>query len=154
MNQLPFSDDEEVAAIASGLFERTLPKAAWTHRAHFAATIWVLMRRPDLEAERVLPAAIRAYNEATGVANTDDSGYHETITLASIRAARAFVAEHRSDTPFRVCNALMRSSLGTSDWLLRYWSHGVLFSRIARRAWVAADLQEAPFYGSTRRGLT
>jgi hypothetical protein len=145
MNASTFSQDDEVAAIARGLFERTLPKARWTHRAHFAAAIWVLMRRPELEAEAVLPRTIRAYNESTGVANTHDGGYHETITLASIRAARAFIAAYKCDEPFRVCNALMDSSLGRSDWPLRYWSRAVLFSREARKAWVDPDLHGLPW---------
>jgi hypothetical protein len=84
-----FTCDEEVVEIGRGLFDRTLPKSRWTHAAHFAAAIWVLMCRPDLEAPIALPPAIRAYNESTGVANTDTGGYHETITQASIRAARA-----------------------------------------------------------------
>lgn len=145
MNASTFSQDDEVAAIARGLFERTLPKARWTHRAHFAAAIWVLMRRPELEEEAVLPRTIRAYNESTGVANTHDGGYHETITLASIRAARAFIATYKCDEPFRVCNALMDSSLGRSDWPLRYWSRAVLFSREARKAWVDPDLHGLPW---------
>jgi hypothetical protein len=103
------------------------------------------MRQPELEAEAVLPDTIRAYNESTGVANTHDGGYHETITLASIRAARAFITACKSDEPFRVCNALMDSSLGTSDWPLRYWSREVLFSRDARMAWVDPDLHTLPW---------
>src|SRR5579862_6067629 len=88
-----FASDEEILTIGHGLLDRTLPKTVWTHAAHFAATLWLLRCRPEIEIEREMPGFIRAYNEATGGANTDTSGYHETITQASIRAARAFLGE-------------------------------------------------------------
>jgi hypothetical protein len=62
----PFDSDDEVAAIGSGLIDLTLPKSAWTHAAHFAATIWLLSCRNDLDAARDMPQLIRRYNEATG----------------------------------------------------------------------------------------
>lgn len=140
-----FTCDDDVVAIGRGLFDRTLPKRAWTHAAHFAAAVWVLTCRPDLEAVVVLPPAIRAYNESTGVANTEAGGYHETITLASIRAARAFIAAHPSTRPFETCNALLASPLGRSDWLLAYWSRECLFSTEARKTWSDPDLRALPF---------
>src|ERR1700744_4988223 len=88
----PFASDAEIVEIGEGLLDRTLPKPRWTHAAHFAAAVWILLRRPDLTPERDLPGIIRAYNAATGVANTDTSGYHETVTQASLGAARAFLA--------------------------------------------------------------
>ena len=140
-----FTCDADIDAIGHGVIDRTLPKPAWTHAAHFAAAIWILERRPDLDASLAMPGLIRAYNEATGVANTDTTGYHETITQASIRAARAFLVDRRSDPLFVTCNALMASSLGKSDWLLTYWSRARLFSVEARRSWVEPDVQELPF---------
>jgi hypothetical protein len=81
-----FSSDTDIARIGLGVLHRTLPKSEWTHAAHFAAAFWILTS--DMDATREMPRLIRAYNEATGVANTDASGYHETITLVSLRAAR------------------------------------------------------------------
>ncbi len=87
----PFTSNDEIAAIARALADRTLPKPAWTHAAHFASALWLF--HAEVEFVREMPGMIRAYNEATGVANTDTSGYHETITMASLRAARAFLRE-------------------------------------------------------------
>jgi hypothetical protein len=92
-----------------------------------------------------MPKIIRAYNEATGVMNTDTTGYHETITLASLRAARAWL-EARPRAPLhKSLNQLLASAYGRSTWLLTYWSKPVLFSVSARRAWVEPDLQALPF---------
>jgi hypothetical protein len=141
----PFNSDDEIAAIGSGLLDRTLPKSAWTHAAHFAAAIWLIACRKDLDVAREMPHFIRAYNEATGGANTDTDGYHETITQASIRAARAFLLRYPGSSLFDTCNALMKSPLGEPDWLLAYWSRPLLFSVTARRIWVEPDIQSLPF---------
>ncbi len=139
-----FSSDAEIEHIGRGLLDRSLPKAEWTHAGHFAAACW-LLRRPDMNAMRDMPGLIRAYNEATGVPNTDTSGYHETITLGSLRAARAWLAG-RPDTPLHTAlNELLSSEYGRSDWLLAYWSRPVLFSVAARRGWVEPDVQALPF---------
>jgi hypothetical protein len=139
-----FNDDAEIEHIAHGLIDRTLPKPEWTHAAHFAAAVW-LLSRAERAAFAQLPGLIRAYNESTGVANTDDGGYHETITLASLRAARAWLAAHPGVPLFELVNTLLAREYGSSDWLLRYWSRPLLFSVAARRTWVAPDLKPLPF---------
>ena len=141
----PFTSDEEISLIGLGLLDRTLPKCVWTHAAHFAATLWLLRCRPDVEISRAMPGIIRGYNEATGGANTQTSGYHETITQASIRAARAFLVEAPPGPLFVTCNALMRSRFGSPDWLLEYWTRPRLFSVEARREWLEPDIKRLPF---------
>lgn len=142
---IQFVSDDEIAAIGRGLLELSLPKPRWTHAAHFAAALWLIACRPDLDAAHAMPGFIRAYNEATGVANTDVAGYHETITQASLRAARSFLRADPGRSLFATCNALMASPLGRSDWLLRHWTRARLFSTEARRAWVEPDLEPLPF---------
>ena len=148
---LPFTSDDEILEIGHGLIHRTLPKSAWTHAAHFAAAIWLLASYPEIDVVHRLPNIIRAYNEATGVANTDTSGYHETITLVSIRAASSFLAKDRQRPLFVTCNELMASPLGRSEWLLTYWSRPRLFSVEARRTWVEPDIQALPFPGGSKK---
>ncbi len=141
-----YASESDVHRIGCGLIDRTLPKHEWTHAAHFAAALWLIRYRPDIRPERDLPDLIRRYNEATGGENTDSAGYHETITQASLRAARAFLGAHEPETPvFAIVNALMESPLGRSDWLLAYWSKPLLFSKEARRCWVDPDLRPLPF---------
>lgn len=139
-----FTSDADIARIGTGVLERSLPKSEWTHAAHFAAAFWIL-RRPELNAVRDMPGLIRAYNEATGVRNTETTGYHETITLASLRAASAWLAA-RPEKPLHVAlEELLASHYGRSDWMLAHWSKEVLFSVAARRTWVEPDLKPLPF---------
>ena len=133
---MPFMSDVELIAIGQGLIDLTLPRIHWTHDAHFVAALWLI----ETGRSATMPAMIRAYNESVGVANTDHSGYHETITQASLQVARAFRLEREHLPLFRVCNELMESPLGRSSWLLKYWSKELLFSVEARRRWVEPDL--------------
>ena len=98
-----------------------------------------------MDASRDLPSLIRAYNAHVGGVNSDTAGYHETITQASIRASRAFLAAHPQCALAECCNALMASALGDPDWLLEYWSRERLFSTEARGTWVEPDLAPLPF---------
>jgi hypothetical protein len=141
----PFDSDAEIGALASAVLDRSLPKPAWTHAAHFATAAWLLECRKELDAAREMPHIIRAYNEATGVANTDSAGYHETITQASLRATRAFISAHPALPLFAAVNELLRSPLGQPEWLLQYWSRERLFSVAARRHWLEPDLAPLPF---------
>ena len=139
-----FSSDAEIEHIGRGLLDRSLPKIEWTHAAHFAAALWML-RRPEMHAERDMPWLIRGYNEATGVPNTDAGGYHETITLGSLRAARAWLVSRPGMALHAALRELLASDYGRPDWLLAYWSKPVLFSAAARRVWVEPYLQQLPF---------
>ena len=140
---LPYSD-ADIDRIGRGLRDRTLPKSEWTHSAHFAAAFW-LLRQPGADAMRDMPGLIRAYNEVSGVVNSDTSGYHETITVASLRAAMGWL-DARTDEPLgATLRQFLAARYGRSDWLLEHWSRPVLFSVTARRRWVEPDLKPLPF---------
>jgi len=142
----PYASDAEIERLAHGLLACSLPKAEWTHAAHFAATLWLMRHRPDLDLPAALPGIIRAYNESVGGRNTDTEGYHETITQASLAAARTFLAGRPDAEPLRATvAALMASPLGKPDWILAFWSRELLFSTPARRGWVEPDLQALRF---------
>lgn len=137
-----YETEADIARIGEGFLGCTLPKSEWTHGAHWAAAFWVMRNRPDIEPERDMPDLIRRYNESTGGENTETAGYHETITQASLRVARAFLAQADNGiTIVELCNRLFASPYGRSDWLLDYWSRDVLFSVRARREWTPPDLK-------------
>jgi len=141
-----FTTDGQIDRIGRRLIDLTLPVVEWTHSAHLAVAAWITVARPDLVAARDLPGIIRAYNEATGVPNTDTRGYHETITQANLRAVRAFVAAQPAGTRLhQACNRLLVSPLGDKSWLLAHWSEPVLFAPVARRQWVEPDLAPLAF---------
>ena len=139
-----FTTDTEIDCLARGMIDRSLPKSAWTHAAHFATALWLLKHR-GLHAMREMGPLIMAYNEVTGVANTDTGGYHETITLASLRAAHSWLVKRPDASLHVVLGEMLASPIGRSDWVFRYWSRPLLFSVAARRSWVEPDLAALPF---------
>lgn len=84
-----FSNDAEIARAGRKFLDLSLAKQEWTHAAHFAVTLWLMRHHPARNLQIEMPGLIRAFNEATGTPNTDMGGYHETITRASLAAARS-----------------------------------------------------------------
>jgi hypothetical protein len=141
-----FANEAEIIRIGEGLVARTLPRADWTHAAHFAAALWLMRYRPQTDAAEIMPGLIRGYNESVGGVNDDSGGYHETITLASLRAARGVFNAYPPQMPvYRIVNALLSTNLANPNWLLEYWSRERLMSVEARRNWVEPDLKTLPF---------
>lgn len=141
-----FSTEAEIIEIGEGLLACTLPKPRWTHEAHLAACLYLMLRRTDIRLEAELPAIIRRYNVSVGTQNTDTGGYHETITQFYIRLVRAFAAEATpGESLLPLCNRLLADERGRRDYPLRFWSRDVLFSVPARRGWVGPDLCSPPF---------
>jgi len=139
-------DEATIERVALGMIDRILPKSEWTHAGHFAAALWLCRHRRELTEADEIRRLISRYNEATNTANTDTGGYHHTITLASMRGAADYLANHPENEPLYVVHsALMASQYGHPDWLLAYWSREALFSVPARRGWVEPDLASLPF---------
>ncbi len=126
------TEDEAIRLIED--FEHLrLPKPQWTHEAHVVVCRATLQRMGPADALDHLRRAIRAYNETTGVANTDTSGYHETLTAYYVGAVDA--ASPTSLDELVAHPACARTAP------LRHWSRARLFSVEARRAWAAPDLE-------------
>jgi hypothetical protein len=98
------------------------------------------LRHTAEEALALLRVRIQTYNESRETANTDNSGYHETITRFYVRVIDRFL---RSSDPThgieRLAEDLIRR-YGEKELPLRYYSRVRLFSVAARRHWVEPDL--------------
>lgn len=135
--------DIEIERIALLVLSAELPRPEWTHEAHFALALWCVRNRPDLAEGEAMRDMIMRLNTFHGTANTDTTGYHHTITLASLRAAGAL--HDPASSLAGVLAGLMSSRFGSSGWILEHWSRERLFSPEARRAWVEPDLASLPF---------
>ena len=140
-----FHSDAEIEHLGEGLLARTLKREEWTHEAHLAATTYLLLKRPDIDLDKMLPDIIRKYNESVGGVNSDSEGYHETITRVFLRGVRLFLAEADLKQPLHeLVNELLLSPMGRRDWPLRFYSPQRLFSVEARREWIPPDLRSIP----------
>jgi len=123
----------------------TVPKQEWTHQAHLCVGAWHVHHYGREEALARLRAGIRALNDSHGTANTETSGYHETITVAYVRILDGFLRTFDAGVPFedRV-RQLVSGPLADRALLLRYWSKERLLSPAARLGWVPPDLAPLP----------
>jgi hypothetical protein len=141
----PFASDAAIRGVGERMLARTLPKAEWTHEAHLATTLWLIVERPDIAPERDLPGLIRRYNESVGGVNSDTEGYHETITQCFLAGVRGYLARTDSAMPLvDKVNGLLQADEGRRDWPLRFYSRERLFSVEARRGWVTPDVAALP----------
>ena len=136
--------DFNIVRIVDGLRARTLPKPEWTHGAHLCAGTGLLHEVGLARAEAEMPGIIRRYNAATGVPNTDEEGYHHTITLFYLRAIDGFLSS-RWEEPVGACASdVLQSALAHRAFPLRFYSKALLFSVEARRGWSAPELKALP----------
>lgn len=93
-----------------------------------------------------MPGLICDYNAATGTANTYSEGYHETITIASLRATRHVLDSKPEEQPLYVAvNSILQSELGSPKWPFQFWTRDCLFSVAARKTWIEPDLAPLPY---------
>ena len=140
-----YTTEASLDALADSVLNARLSHAEWTHAAHFAFALWMLRHRPDASDAESFRAIITRLNEAHGTPNTDSSGYHHTITAASLAAAAAVLSDAGEAPLPEVLAALMTGPLGKFDWIFAHWSPEVLFSVPARRGWVEPDLVPLPW---------
>lgn len=131
----------ETERIARALIDRSLPKADWTHHAHLRAGLWHVLEHGPFEAMERLRARICAYNESVGTANTDTSGYHETITRFYVVIIDRFLSTVDRTADPDVLADLLIAQYGDRRLPLHHYSEKRLFSPVARRAWVEPDLR-------------
>src|SRR6476620_8058730 len=140
-----WTSDAQLDDFVARFHERTLPKSEWTHAAHLSVGAWHVHRYGVEEAVNRLRQGIRALNDSHGTANTDSSGYHETITRAYAHLIAEFLSEQREGTLAQRVGALLASPLAHKNALLEYYSKERLMSVAARGEWSGPDLK--PFTG-------
>lgn len=130
--------------LVEAFIARQLPKRDWTHEAHLRVGLWHILRFANGTALVLLRQRIRAYNEATGVANTATAGYHETITRFYLHMIRRFVESVDASRPIDELAAALLEQCGDRSLPMRYYSRDRLFSAAARNGWAEPDLAPLP----------
>jgi hypothetical protein len=140
----PFAESTETLEKFVLDWERgTLPKTQWTHGAHVGVAAYFACDYASAALVQIMRLGIRHYNLASGGANTEDHGYHETLTRFWAEAVGSFVREGRFVSRLEaVRNTLVRFG-ERSDYYRSFYSFDVVQDREARRAWVSPD-REVP----------
>ena len=137
--------------IANALINKTLPKSEWTHHAHLQTGLWHVLHHDAATAMNLMRERIRAYNLCTGVANTDTTGYHETITCFYLIVIRAFTQKCPPDMDIDALAAAGLLIIGSSR--IKEQPDGQLSMNKAMLIGAVQGLC-LPFRGFSRSGAT
>lgn len=135
-----WDSSEEIAAFIQAFEACTLPKPRWTHQAHLVVGLWYVLHYGKEEAAPLVRNGIRRYNEAVGTPNTDDSGYHETITIFYIWFIDRFLTHTDRQRPLAEIVYELLAKHSDRNLPLQYYSRERLMSVAARREWLEPDL--------------
>lgn len=136
----PFAADEVALEQFVDEWERgTLPKKFWTHGAHVGVASYFAFEYPEDVLVRVMRLGIRHYNLASGGVNTEDHGYHETLTRFWAREVGEFVRGGRFGSRLEAVRAALAQFGEASGHYRRFYNLDVVQDRRARREWVAPD---------------
>jgi hypothetical protein len=133
------SDEQDLAEFIEQFEQGTLAKPIWTHAAHLAVGTWYLLTLPEETAVEQVRTGIRHYNECVGTANTEDSGYHETLTLFWLATIGEFLGHKESGDKLEAVRSVVAEFGGKRDLFKKYYSFDVVASRAARASWIAPD---------------
>lgn len=134
-------ENADVTRVLKGLREQTLPKEEWTHGAHLCAGVGLLKEVGLTVAEEEMPGLIRRYNVATGCENTENAGYHHTLTLFYLRVIYKKFESRWSDPVATLASDLLLCDISDKKCPLGFYSSERLFSVKARKMWVEPDLR-------------
>jgi hypothetical protein len=123
-----------------GFEDGTLPKAEWTHGAHVAAAACYLFGSNVGEVLPLMRARISAYNLAVGGANTETSGYHETLTHFWLLIVARFLHDREPASRFDAARQAVEAFGNERALHARYYSGDVVKDVVARREWREPDL--------------
>ena len=124
------TDLDHADIVAAAVLACTLPKAAWTHEAHLAFGYATVRRHGVMDALPILRASIRRYNESTGVANTESSGYHETLTAYYCGAVALLQRDGH------LLDDVVVHPLTSRVAPFEYWDRDLLMATPARLRWL------------------
>jgi flavin reductase (DIM6/NTAB) family NADH-FMN oxidoreductase RutF len=116
-----------------------LTKAEWTHGAHVGVAAYFAF---ELDAEGLferMKTGIIHHNECVGTANTEDNGYHETLTRFWAGTVGEFVRSGRFSTHFEAVKNTAQLFGEDRDRHRLYYDFDVVRDRRARREWIKPD---------------
>lgn len=132
--------DAELERFVEQFLSLRLPIAEWTHRAHVGVAAALIAGRGRDAALATLRDAIPRYNEATGGANTDSGGYHETLTVFWVDRVAELLGRLPQEWAVLARVRAVVEAYGSIRRLDRaYYSFDVVRSSDARRRWIPPD---------------
>lgn len=127
--------DATLEALLAGFENGTWPKEQWTHAAHVTlGTCYILDGEGALDRLR---SGIPQYNVSQGGQNTEDSGYHETLTCFWHDVIREYIGTLPAGLDrLTITRAVVTEFAPKRDIFREYYDFDVVKSREARATWI------------------
>ncbi len=121
---------------------RTLEISKWTHEAHILVALWHNWHYEFDIAFEMVKGEIILYNESVGTPNTDESGYHETLTKFWMMYTKNILSEKHYSSLKEAYSYFNTEVNFNKEIPLQYYTKDVLFSVKARKEWINGNLKE------------
>ena len=118
----------------------TLPKSCWTHAAHVGVAAYFAFAENPESTMSILRDGIRHYNTCVGTSNSEESGYHETLTRFWATEVGNLVRSGDFATRLDAVRAAIAAFGGDKYRFRLFYSFDVVGNRRARREWIEPDL--------------
>lgn len=115
-----------------------LTEADWTHAAHIATCAYYSLSLDQEAVYQRMRDGILFFNSCVGTPNTEDRGYHETLTRFWVQTVFQSIAQSQERQSIgKVRDVVQRFS--RSSYCLDFYSFNVIKDREARRRWIPPD---------------
>lgn len=142
-----FATNREVTNFIFAFHSGTFPRENWHHAEHLILALWYLLHYPETKVLELIRQQIIFYNQSVGIANTENSGYHETLTIFWLKIVADYLKTIPPQTDFLIIlENLLNSDLNNPDLPLQYYRRDRLFSVTARQTFLAPDLQNKDIF--------
>ena len=136
---IDFLESEEALTIFVGRWERCeLPVEAWTHSAHVATCAYYALRFDRATVFERMKTGILHFNQSVGTPNSEDRGYHETLTRFWVGAVCDVIGLSSALTAIEKVRGAV-SALNSPHYSKNFYSFDVVRSREARKIWIPPD---------------
>jgi flavin reductase (DIM6/NTAB) family NADH-FMN oxidoreductase RutF len=136
----PFLNSEQTLEEFLRLWESgVLPRSSWTHGAHVAVAAYYAFDHLEETAFQMTKSSILHFNVCVGTANTEDSGYHETLTRVCAGIVGGFVRSGQFPSRFEAVRHAVKQFGEDRDRHRLHYSFDVVRDRRARREWIQPD---------------
>src|ERR1700756_898085 len=112
-----------------------LPKSAWTHAAHVGMAAYFAFDHASEATFAIMKSGILHHNTSVGTPNTEDNGYHETLTRFWAAEIAEFVRSGHFASRLEAVRAAVALYGANRDRYKLFYSFDVVRDRRARREW-------------------
>ncbi len=134
----------ETEEIVNGFLSQSLEAKQWTHEAHLRVALWHAIRFTPEESLTKLRYGIKRFNESIDVANTNISGYHETITYFYTKIVAHFLTTQDLTRPIDEIAEDLIAAIGHKDVYAEFYSKERFLSNEGRDDILEPDLKALP----------